>query len=80
MSEMCAQLTRERALEILVGIAQDPKNEPKDRVHALQVYAEKSGEDGPMKLELGVDGFVKWYLTELRGQPIGGDPANRGAI
>jgi hypothetical protein len=71
MSEMCAQLTRERALEILVGIAQDTQNEPKDRVHALQVYAEISGGDAPMKLELGVDGFAKWYLTELRGQPIG---------
>jgi hypothetical protein len=67
---MCAQLSRDRALEILVGIAQDPKNEPKDRVHAFQVYAEISGGDAPMKLELG----------ELRGQPIGGDPANRGAI
>jgi hypothetical protein len=71
MREMCAQLSRERALEILVGIAQHTQNEPKDRVHALQVYAEISGGDAPMKLDLGVDGFVKWYLTELRDQPIG---------
>jgi hypothetical protein len=40
----------------------------------------EGGGDAPMKLELGANGFVKWYLTELRGQRIGGDPANRGAI
>jgi hypothetical protein len=65
MSEMCAQLSREQALEILVGIAQDPQNEPKDRVHALQVYAEISDGDAPRKLELGVDSFVKWYFNRV---------------
>ena len=77
ISEICAQLSREQALETLVGIAQDPKNEPKDRVHALQVHAEISGGDAPMNSSSAWTASLNGILTELRAQPIGGDPANR---